>query len=90
MRWNWVSGNHLVIGAAALLVAVGGLWGWFCLYWMTQLQDRAMDDEPITPEPTVEPIVKPVEKPAKEIGGRNGPDPVRYGDWEKGGIAVDF
>jgi hypothetical protein len=28
--------------------------------------------------------------PAKEIGGRDGPDPVRYGDWEKGGIAVDF
>jgi hypothetical protein len=27
---------------------------------------------------------------AKEIGGRGGPDPVRYGDWEKGGVAVDF
>ncbi len=26
----------------------------------------------------------------REIGGRGGPDPVRYGDWEKGGIAVDF
>ncbi len=26
----------------------------------------------------------------KEIGGSNGPDPVRYGDWEKGGIAWDF
>ena len=26
----------------------------------------------------------------KEIGGRDGPDPVRYGDWEKKGIAVDF
>ena len=26
----------------------------------------------------------------KEIGGRDGPDPVRYGDWEKGGIAWDF
>jgi hypothetical protein len=26
----------------------------------------------------------------KEVGGRNGPDPVRYGDWEKGGIASDF
>lgn len=26
----------------------------------------------------------------KEIGGRNGPDPARYGDWEKGGIASDF
>jgi hypothetical protein len=26
----------------------------------------------------------------KEIGGRDGPDPTRYGDWEKGGIASDF
>jgi len=26
----------------------------------------------------------------KELGGRNGPEPVRYGDWEKKGIAVDF
>lgn len=25
-----------------------------------------------------------------EIGGRAGPDPVRYGDWEAGGIASDF
>ena len=27
---------------------------------------------------------------AKELGGRDGPDPVRYGDWEKKGIAIDF
>ena len=27
---------------------------------------------------------------AKELGGREGPEPVRYGDWEKKGIAVDF
>lgn len=26
----------------------------------------------------------------KEIGGREGPEPVRYGDWENKGIAVDF
>lgn len=26
----------------------------------------------------------------KEVGGRGGPDPVRFGDWEKGGIAWDF
>ena len=26
----------------------------------------------------------------KELGGREGPDPVRYGDWENGGIASDF
>lgn len=25
-----------------------------------------------------------------EHGGRDGPDPVRYGDWEKGGLASDF
>ena len=32
---------------------------------------------------------KPAELPA-ELGGRNGPEPVRYGDWEKNGIAIDF
>ena len=26
----------------------------------------------------------------KEVGGRDGPDPTRYGDWEKKGLAVDF
>ena len=25
-----------------------------------------------------------------ELGGRNGPEPVRFGDWERKGIAVDF
>ncbi len=25
-----------------------------------------------------------------ELGGRNGPEPVRFGDWERNGIAVDF
>ncbi len=29
------------------------------------------------------------ETPA-EKGGQAGPDPVRYGDWEKGGIISDF
>jgi hypothetical protein len=27
---------------------------------------------------------------AKEIGGRKGPEPTRYGDWEKKGILSDF
>ena len=26
----------------------------------------------------------------REIGGRDGPDPIRYGDWEVKGIASDF
>ena len=28
--------------------------------------------------------------PAKEIGGRDGPEPTRYGDWEKNGRCIDF
>jgi len=31
----------------------------------------------------------PKEQP-KEILGRDGPDPVRFGDWEKDGIISDF
>jgi hypothetical protein len=27
---------------------------------------------------------------SKEIGGRGGLDPTRYGDWEKGGRCIDF
>jgi len=26
----------------------------------------------------------------RELGGRKGPEPVRYGDWEVKGIATDF
>lgn len=26
----------------------------------------------------------------KEINGQSGPDPTRYGDWEKSGIVSDF
>jgi hypothetical protein len=25
-----------------------------------------------------------------ELGGRDGPEPIRFGDWERKGIAVDF
>lgn len=25
-----------------------------------------------------------------ELGGRDGPEPVRYGDWENKGLAIDF
>ncbi len=32
---------------------------------------------------------RPPERP-KELGGRDGPEPTRYGDWEKDGRAIDF
>jgi hypothetical protein len=30
------------------------------------------------------------DKKKKEIGGRDGPDPTRFGDWEKDGRCIDF
>jgi len=33
---------------------------------------------------------KAEEERAKEIGGPSGPEPTRYGDWERKGIASDF
>lgn len=32
---------------------------------------------------------QPEDRP-KEIGGRDGAEPTRYGDWELKGVAVDF
>jgi hypothetical protein len=29
-------------------------------------------------------------EPAKEVGGPSGPEPTRYGDWEKKGLTSDF
>ena len=33
---------------------------------------------------------KSAPKTNKEIGGRDGLDPTRYGDWEKNGRCIDF
>lgn len=41
------------------------------------------DLPPNPPVPEPEPVERPVEDPL-------GRDPVRYGDWELNGIAVDF
>ena len=43
---------------------------------------------PNVPEP---PPKAPPEQPrVPEIGGPKGPEPTRYGDWEKGGRCTDF
>ncbi len=41
---------------------------------------------PVEPEPDVAP--SPLPEP--EVGGRKGPEPTRFGDWENKGVAVDF
>ena len=48
---------------------------------------------PSTPEaaPVTETTAPPfATEPAAEIGGRDGPEPTRYGDWEKNGRCIDF
>jgi len=40
--------------------------------------------------PHTEPSDNPPEGEIEEIGGRPGPDPSRYGDWEKNGRCIDF
>ncbi|MFC3714532.1 DUF1674 domain-containing protein [Sphingoaurantiacus capsulatus] len=51
-----------------------------------------MADDPKPPEkPEAEPKPEtPAPPQTPEVGGRTGLEPTRYGDWEKGGIAVDF
>lgn len=47
---------------------------------------RALEEARIRRE-AVDRNKKPV---PKEVLGRKGPDPARYGDWEKDGIISDF
>ncbi|MES1196185.1 MAG: succinate dehydrogenase assembly factor 4 [Steroidobacter sp.] len=35
-------------------------------------------------------LQSPVKINTTEIGGRDGPEPTRYGDWEKAGRCIDF
>lgn len=45
------------------------------------------------PEQPGAPVTQPPEPtPARprEIGGRDGPEPTRFGDWEKAGRCIDF
>ena len=43
------------------------------------------DAEPVRQTDAAETVRRP-----KEIGGRCGPEPTRYGDWERNGRCIDF
>lgn len=49
----------------------------------------SLADEPDVPEAAV-PEPATVDRTGKEFGGRDGPEPTRYGDWEKNGRCIDF
>jgi hypothetical protein len=44
-----------------------------------------------TSSPSADPAPQPEpQTPPREIGGRDGPEPTRFGDWEKAGRCIDF
>ncbi|MGE4481672.1 DUF1674 domain-containing protein [Acidocella sp.] len=50
-----------------------------------------MEDKTETAKPEPAVTLKPdTRQPPKEIGGPKGPEPTRYGDWEKNGRCSDF
>jgi hypothetical protein len=49
------------------------------------------DRKPATGEPAPPAAARGTEKkPPREIGGPQGPEPTRYGDWERNGRCTDF
>jgi len=53
----------------------------------------AHDDAAVTPQTKgINPGDRPMDRTARplEIGGRRGPEPTRYGDWELRGRCIDF
>ncbi len=53
--------------------------------------DRTQDESGVAPVRPMSTGTEPPTPPVREIGGRkDGPEPTRYGDWEKGGRCIDF
>lgn len=55
------------------------------------MDDDQLDNEAeATEDKVADDTQDPAAAPPKEIGGREGPDPTRFGDWEKNGRCIDF
>jgi len=64
---------------------------------MDELPPNAATDKPLTPaarralqEAQTRREAAEAEARSPEQGGPKGPEPTRFGDWERKGIAVDF
>ncbi len=55
------------------------------------MNKQTQKDSNKQPDPNLSfPDSEKPQKEVKEIGGRKGPEPTRYDDWEKNGRCVDF
>lgn len=59
---------------------------------MSEKPSKPPDGKPVKPEAAPKPGHEAKIPPAKvkEIGGPEGPEPTRYGDWERKGRVSDF
>lgn len=55
--------------------------------WGTMTETGKTDTPPSAPKP---PEKAPAPPKPKEIGGPSGPEPTRFGDWERKGRVSDF
>ena len=73
-----------------LTVSGGALWH---TSRMAEDTSKTASDVPSAAPPAAEtenpPAADETAQP-REVGGRKGPDPTRYGDWEKDGRCIDF
>jgi hypothetical protein len=51
---------------------------------------REAEDARIRERPQPSERKRPAQPAVPEIGGPTGPEPTRFGDWEKGGRCTDF
>lgn len=65
---------------------------------MADLPEHAATDRPLSPA-AIRALQEAAERrraaateaeTAEELGGPKGPEPTRFGDWERKGLAVDF
>jgi hypothetical protein len=91
MRWLWAFSDSL---------ARRGLQGRRLAAAARSGHIELMADKPSLPVSTADPARPPPDgaagqkqpepKKVPEIGGVKGPDPTRYGDWERNGRCIDF
>jgi hypothetical protein len=83
-----------VTGPAGAWQTGGAFWHTYGLIMMSTHDEQ----NPATPAPApaatnpapAAPATGPQAVRPREIGGRDGPEPTRYGDWEKAGRCIDF
>lgn len=55
---------------------------------MIREREQEVEGRERAPQPAEEPAAV-AERPV-EVGGPKGPEPTRYGDWERAGRCIDF